>query len=110
VDGITIEDIERQGVKELLEQIAQDLKAKRYKPQPVLRVYIPKPDGRQRPLGIPIPRSYCTSYNGLKDFVEGGSVCPAHPVYYRSVIFANDDGTSVAARVYAARRCSPVSA
>ena len=56
VDGISIEDIEREGVEGFLGQIAQDLKARRYRPQPVLRVYIPKPDGRQRPLGIPTVR------------------------------------------------------
>ena len=56
VDGVTIEDIEREGADEFLEQITEDLKAGRYRPQPVLRVHIPKPDGRPRPLGIPTVR------------------------------------------------------
>jgi group II intron reverse transcriptase/maturase len=39
-----------------LQGITEDLKDGRYKPQPVLWVYIPKPDGRQRPLGVPTVR------------------------------------------------------
>jgi RNA-directed DNA polymerase len=50
VDGVSLEEVERQGVASFLEVIAADLKAGRYQPQRVLRVYIPKPDGRQRPL------------------------------------------------------------
>jgi group II intron reverse transcriptase/maturase len=56
VDGVTIEAVEREGVEQFLYQIGQDLKAGTYRPQPVKRVYIPKPDGRQRPLGIPAIR------------------------------------------------------
>ena len=56
VDGVSLEEVERQGVASFLEVIAADLKAGRYQPQAVLRVYIPKPDGRQRPLGIPTVR------------------------------------------------------
>jgi len=56
IDGVTIEDVEREGVEQFLGQIAQDLKAGTYRPSPVLRVYIPKADGRQRPLGIPTVR------------------------------------------------------
>ena len=56
VDGVTIEAVEREGVEHFLYQIGQDLKAGTYRPQPVKRVYIPKPDGRQRPLGIPAIR------------------------------------------------------
>jgi RNA-directed DNA polymerase len=55
-DGVAIEDVEREGVEQFLCQIEQDLKAGRYRPRPVLRVYIPKVDGRQRPLGIPTVR------------------------------------------------------
>jgi group II intron reverse transcriptase/maturase len=56
IDGVTIEEVERHGVNQFLEQIRQDLRAGTYRPQSVLRVHIPKPDGGQRPLGIPTVR------------------------------------------------------
>ena len=53
VDGITIEDIEAKGVDRYLTEIQVEMKSGNYQPLPVRRVMIPKPDGSQRPLGIP---------------------------------------------------------
>lgn len=53
IDGITFEMIEEYGVEEYLLDIQEDLQNKKYRPKPVKRVYIPKPDGKQRPLGMP---------------------------------------------------------
>jgi len=56
VDGQTFEDIEAYGKERWLDELAQELKNRTYQPLPVRRVYIPKPDGKQRPLGVPAIR------------------------------------------------------
>jgi len=55
VDGLRAEDLHEQkdGVEKFLEEIHEELRTKSYRPSPVLRVNLPKPDGGLRPLGIP---------------------------------------------------------
>jgi RNA-directed DNA polymerase len=56
VDGVTLAAVEDYGVSRMLSELAVDLRAGKYRPAPVRRVEIPKPDGRKRPLGIPTVR------------------------------------------------------
>ena len=54
LDGQSCQDIiDGPGAATFLRELHDELRTRRYRPQPVKRVYIPKPDGRQRPLGIP---------------------------------------------------------
>lgn len=52
VDGVMMEEYGK-DLKTNLKKLVERMKAKAYRPQPVRRAYIPKPDGGQRPLGIP---------------------------------------------------------
>jgi group II intron reverse transcriptase/maturase len=56
IDGQSICDVEEQGVESFLEELGAELKAGTYRPLMVKRRYIPKADGKQRPLGIPTVR------------------------------------------------------
>lgn len=57
IDGVSFEDIEaKEGAVAFVAGLAEALRSKRYKPDPVKRVMIPKSDGTQRPLGIPTIR------------------------------------------------------
>jgi len=56
VDGQSFAAIESLGVERWLGELAEDLRNQEYRPQAVRRVYIPKPHGGQRPLGIPTIR------------------------------------------------------
>jgi RNA-directed DNA polymerase len=56
VDALTLAAVDQYGVERLLQELGAALQTGTYRPQPVLRRYIPKADGRQRPLGIPTVR------------------------------------------------------
>lgn len=56
VDQLTLAEVQEYGVERILKELASDLRAGVYRPSPVRRVEIPKPDGGRRPLGIPTVR------------------------------------------------------
>jgi len=68
VDGVTVEEYGKR-LEENLKDLVQRLKAKRYRPQPVRRVYIPKPEGGKRPLGVPAIEEKIVQM-GLKKILE----------------------------------------
>jgi RNA-directed DNA polymerase len=53
VDAVTLAEVEEYGVERMLGELQRALREGRYRPAPVRRVTIPKPDGGKRPLGIP---------------------------------------------------------
>lgn len=56
IDGQSIRDVEEHGIERFLEELGAALREGEYRPNMVRRRYIPKPDGRKRPLGIPTVR------------------------------------------------------
>jgi len=68
VDGVSVEEYEV-NLEEKIEDLVTRLKAKRYRPQPVRRVYIPKPDGSKRGLGVPTVEDKIVQM-GIKKILE----------------------------------------
>ena len=65
VDRVTFDQIETEGVGPWLAKLQEELRNKSYRSQPLLRIWISKSNGGQRPLGIPTLTAYCTSYNSV---------------------------------------------
>ena len=61
-DGVTFDSIESYGLEKWLRELQQELRERSYTPQPLLRVWIPKSKGGQRPLGIPTIRDRIVQY------------------------------------------------
>ena len=81
VDGQTFDDIDEYGQMKWLGELAEELRKKTYRPSPVRRVWIPKPDGKQRPLGIPTIRDRVVQTAAV--IVLEAIFEAEHPVYGR---------------------------
>ncbi len=68
IDKVTIDEFER-NLEQNLNEIQRLLRQDKYKPTPVNRIYIPKSDGKQRPLGIPIIKDRVVQ-QALKNVIE----------------------------------------
>jgi RNA-directed DNA polymerase len=66
IDGMEVGEL-RSYLKAHWLEVRETLESGKYRPSPVRRVEIPKPDGGVRMLGIPTWRSHCTSYNRVGD-------------------------------------------
>ena len=71
VDGQDFADVEAYGVERWLAELALALRQETYQPEPIRRVFIPKANGKLRPLGISTATSNCTSLPSA--FGLGGS-------------------------------------
>ena len=76
--GTTTETVDGMSLQKI-EQLIDEIRHERYRWAPVRRVYIPKKNGKKRPLGMPMVRSYCPPYqvcSGLP--CQRGSDQPTH--------------------------------
>ena len=106
IDGQSFADIEAYGKDRWLDELAEELRNETYHPQAVRRVYIPKPDGKLWPLGIPICRSYCTSFQTGWGLSDGGPAPPSALFSFLRPIAATTSDESACA----GGRSSPTSA
>jgi RNA-directed DNA polymerase len=75
IAGVTIAAVERHGGEQVVEHSRQDLRARPYRPPPVRRVHSPKPDGGQRPVGMPTVRERVVQQAGTLVIAP---ICEAH--------------------------------
>lgn len=80
IDRVTVKEYE-EHLEENLKDLVVRLKAKRYRPRPVRRVYIPKPNGKRRPLGIPTVEDKIVQM-GIKKILEAIFECDFRDVSY----------------------------
>ena len=102
VDKVSAQEYE-QNLEENIRDLVGRLKRGSYRAKLVRRKYIPKGEGKMRPLGIPIPRSHCTSIQWALGFGHDWAARAAQSVYHRLITLSNDV-TSACAPVCATRR------
>ena len=89
IDGMRAGEL-YEWLKEHKEEVVGSLLGGSYEPQPVLGKEIDKPSGGKRRLGIPIPRSHCTSIQWALGFGTDWAARAAQSVYHRLITLSND--------------------